>query len=558
YGGGVRMMEKVYLGDWLYNAGILGFLRILNTNTKLWEIETVGDKKIIESSNESILKFGDNYIEFDRKIFEGFAKNFFDYAFQQYGKYDRYLKLFNEYLEKINQNIPASELESIYKDLDEKIKGYSLLKNKIEESGLKKPDKKEIKKDKNLLVSYLETIIKTMENNRDEFWESDVQTYLRNLLGQKSFLNKSVVKDRYKKFCEDFEEPLKSGNIDKDKKYYCISCNERVAKKDVNFDTGISLFYGLNSDASNFVWNFNTKLPLCEICEIVYFCYFAGITPVRKNNRTVYYFVNSDSSVVDLVSENNILSEILNQNPQENPFLRFFTEYILEASYQKAKFKLQNIAILEIDITNTIMPKVYSFNVSREKAEFIKNQKNNLKEFSKSFYQIKDEKISVLPEILSLILENKLYFNYLNKLTRIYILNDEKTNLTPYRFQQLNLIISDFIKKVGGINMSVSENEMWTVYYKGKELAETLKKKNAENKIQSISYKLLNYLRIGNTNQFMNTLIRTYMAYGEEIPSSFIKALQNKENFYSLGYSFLNGFLSGNVENKNSEVKENG
>jgi CRISPR-associated protein Cst1 len=552
------MMEKVYLGDWLYNAGILGFLRILNTNTKIWEIETVGDKKIIKSLDESILKVGDNYIEFDRKIFEGFAKNFFDYAFQQYGKYNRYLKLFNEYLEKINQNIPASELESIYKDLDEKIKGYSLLKNKIEESGLKKPDKKEIKKDKNLLVSYLETIIKTMEDNRDEFWESDVQTYLRNLLGQKSFLNKSVVKDRYKKFCEDFEEPLKSGNIDKDKKYYCISCNERIAKKDVNFDTGISLFYGLNSDASNFVWNFNTKLPLCEICEIVYFCYFAGITPVRKNNRTIYYFVNSDSSVVDLVSENNILSEILNQNPQENPFLTFFTEYILEASYQKAKFKLQNIAILEIDITNTIMPKVYSFNVSREKAEFIKNQKNNLKEFSKIFYQIKDEKIAVLPEILSLILENKLYFNYLNKLTRIYISNDEKTNLTPYRFQQLNLIISDFIKKVGGINMSVSENEMWTVYYKGKELAETLKKKNAENKIQSISYKLLNYLRIGNTNQFMNTLIRTYMAYGEEIPSSFIKALQNKENFYSLGYSFLNGFLSGNVENKISEVKENG
>ncbi|MGC9133662.1 MAG: type I-B CRISPR-associated protein Cas8b1/Cst1, partial [Nanopusillaceae archaeon] len=166
------------------------------------------------------------------------------------------------YLEKINQNIPASELESIYKDLDEKIKGYSLLKNKIEESGLKKPDKKEIKKDKNLLVSYLETIIKTMENNRDEFWESDVQTYLRNLLGQKSFLNNNIAKDSYKKFFEEFEEPLKSGNTYKSKKYYCISCNERIAKKNVNFDTGISLFYGLNSDASNFVWNFNTKLPL--------------------------------------------------------------------------------------------------------------------------------------------------------------------------------------------------------------------------------------------------------------------------------------------------------
>lgn len=107
--------------------------------------------------------------------------------------------------------------------------------------------------------------------------------------------------------------------------------------------------------------------------------------------------------------------------------------------------------------------------------------------------------------------------------------------------------------------MKISENDMWTIYYKGKGLADLLKSKNAENKIQSISYKLLNALRIGNTREFMDVLIRTYMAYGEEIPSSFVKTLSDKETFYALGYSFLNGLLGEeNQAKKQEEVNNNG
>ena len=102
--------------------------------------------------------------------------------------------------------------------------------------------------------------------------------------------------------------------------------------------------------------------------------------------------------------------------------------------------------------------------------------------------------------------------------------------------------------------MPVSEKELWHIYNRGLKLSQELRKKNAENKIQSISYKLLNALRIGNTNQFMDVLVRTYMAYGQEIPSSFVKAVSDKEAFYSLGYSFLNGLLG--KENKEGENNE--
>ncbi|MDQ7056756.1 MAG: type I-B CRISPR-associated protein Cas8b1/Cst1 [Persephonella sp.] len=118
-----------------------------------------------------------------------------------------------------------------------------------------------------------------MKEDKEEFWESDAQIYLRKIYGQKSFLNRAVNKDRFKKFYKEFEEPLKSSSTEKDKKYYCISCMERKAKKNTIFDTGLSKFYGLNPDAVNFVWNFNPKLPLCEICEIIYFSYFCRTDP---------------------------------------------------------------------------------------------------------------------------------------------------------------------------------------------------------------------------------------------------------------------------------------
>jgi len=38
------------------------------------------------------------------------------------------------------------------------------------------------------------------------------------------------------------------------------------------------------------------------------------------------------------------------------------------------------------------------------------------------------------------------------------------------------------------------------------------------------------------------------MAYGKEIPSAFVKTLLDKQTFYTLGYSFLNGLLGKEQE----------
>ena len=60
------MKIKVYLNDWFYNAGIVGFLRILEDNEDEFAIRK------------------NNYIEFDTESLRNFHKYYFNYFFKKY------------------------------------------------------------------------------------------------------------------------------------------------------------------------------------------------------------------------------------------------------------------------------------------------------------------------------------------------------------------------------------------------------------------------------------------------------------------------------------------
>jgi CRISPR-associated CXXC_CXXC protein Cst1 len=447
-----------------------------------------------------------------------------------YGRYNARLEEFQRFLENLNNET----FENINKDFKNIIKNFTLLKNKL--GDVKAENSQELK-------HLIEKAIRILEQDKEEFVESDVQIFLRDFYGQKSFLNKTITQDRKKKFYEDFEEPLKTNNNQKDKKLTCVICGERPAKKDTNYDTGFSPVFGLNKDAVNFAWNFNTKLPSCDICEIVYFCYFAGLTELNGK----YYFVNLDDSVESLMLANNLFKEEIEKSP-ENPFIDFFTEYLLRIKKSQAKYTLSNINFLETELKETL-PKVFSFNIDYNTAEFIEENHENLKSLSKSFFILPDKnktRVYILTEFLNLILKKDLNYGLLYKIFKSIM--QDKAYVSNYNLQRLIIMYllykqNLYKQKVGGKEMGLEEKSLWAMYMQGKNLLERLKERDAENKIQSIAYKLLNALKIGDTNQFMDVMMRVHMAYDLEVPGLLIKALQDKDNFYLLGYSFLNGLL---------------
>ncbi|MEK7433016.1 MAG: type I-B CRISPR-associated protein Cas8b1/Cst1 [Cyanobacteriota bacterium] len=531
-------LEKVYLGDWLFNAGILGFLNIIREEKDLETLENI--------------TISENYIEFDRKILEDFSQKYFQSAFEQYGRYKRLTILFNEIIDKVNKlDLEKKESEDLIKDYHKKIKdntAFSLMKDKLKTYDIKTPELKEVKKDKNLLIDLIKKVLEIMKNDYQDFFESDVQIYLRNIYGQKSFLNLSINKDRFNKFKSDFEDNLVNNSNKEAKKVMCISCSERKAKKDANFDTGLSPFCGVNSDAKNFFWNFDTRLPLCEICELIYFCYFASFTDMGSKK---FYFVNQDTSIIDMYKANNLLKQTLNKNIKENLLIEFFSELILSKETQKANFSLQNISFIEVNLSVEILPKVYSFNISKEKAKFFNDNKQRFEKLVKASYSGKDFYKNILIESIDLILKNNFNYNYLYRLSKMRNNPKEfKPYFNTYHLQELNLLIFDFIEKVilRKEKMSMENNELWAVYNKGLTFSEILKKSNAENKLSSMSYKLLNALRIGDINSFLDVVMRVHISYSQEVPSIFIKALSSNDNFYPIGYSFVNGLLGKRYE----------
>lgn len=60
------MKTKIYTREWFYNAGIIGFLRIL------------------EHSQKDFVNIQENYIEFDTKDLKDFAQDYFQYFFDIY------------------------------------------------------------------------------------------------------------------------------------------------------------------------------------------------------------------------------------------------------------------------------------------------------------------------------------------------------------------------------------------------------------------------------------------------------------------------------------------
>ncbi|MCS7232054.1 MAG: type I-B CRISPR-associated protein Cas8b1/Cst1 [Elusimicrobiota bacterium] len=541
------MGEKIYISDWLFNAGIVGFLAILfEGKADLKE----GENKL---NNGKSIYIGENYIELDVDILEGFSDKYFSYFYKRYKRIENIEAKLQEILEKMD-NADLKEIESYYKEIKDRINNFSKLKRDLEEKNIKLFDIKELRENYSKLKDFIYKTLEHINHNRNELIENDVKVYLGKFYGQKSFLNRAVTSNFKNIFKKEFEDKIVNRKISLEKDLICINCCERKAKRDVIFDTGLSPFTGINVDSVNFFWNFKPKLPLCEICELIYFCSFGSFTESIREVNT-FFFVNYDISILSLYNSNLLLQQILKRNLNDNIFVDLLNELLIKEKIEKSKYALESIAFIILDLKKKdVLPKVYSLNMSRKKAEYlIKNYNEKVKFLSNLFYSIGDNSISIPLEFLEKFLSDSLGYNYLSFLQ--YLLFEKlrenpkvKLNYISYDLQIINLMILEYIqnfKKLGGENLMVSkpDDQLWYMFKKGRELSDKLKSVNAENKIPSIGYKLLSHLRSEDTNSFMNLVLRLYLSYELEVPNLLVKALSDKDLFLAYGYSFLNGFL---------------
>jgi CRISPR-associated protein Cst1 len=117
------------------------------------------------------------------------------------------------------------------------------------------------------------------------------------------------------------------------------------------------------------------------------------------------------------------------------------------------------------------------------------------------------------------------------------------------------------IQNLGGIgSMDKNRDYLREARGAGFHLREAyLKKDPSTGKIPGISYRLLNALKTGNRNMFMDLVLNCYMYVGREVPSIIAEVLREEDEIFStIGYAFVACFIDGDKDTKNYSGNSNG
>lgn len=340
------MKTRIYLKDWFFNAGIIGFLRIL------------------EKNEDEFATIKENYIEFETEKLKNFASYYFNYFFQRYNVAKKTQERIEKSFQKIKYNIEIETTDKLEnKSIQEKIKVEKKYSKQILKTQMDKIKKIDDEVYKEMLQNY-EAIdhikqkkdskkLEEIENNLKEILNKDhinkrlTMNLFKSILsksyfGQPSFLNvvktalsyeeqqevmhkdyiSNIIETDYlqdilenKKQMEtikvEIEEKLQSNRLTKEvesiyrniqKKYIekeknikeiqkyiqekvfsnCYMC-ENVNTLTSSYSESNFVPLAVSSDnMKNFFWNQKAEFPVCDICKLILFCIPAGITSITK------------------------------------------------------------------------------------------------------------------------------------------------------------------------------------------------------------------------------------------------------------------------------------
>lgn len=607
------MKVKVYLNEWFLNAGIIGFLRILEHN----------------NDNFAIKK--DNYIEFDTENLRNFHKYYFQYFFDRYNVtqsvIDRTKNSF-EYLEnnielvlekkedekkrkeKIKSNKKyikdtiKKQLDKI-KKIDEQI--YNEMKNAYDKID-KEETKEGIKKIKETLLNNIQK-----ENINKRLTLNLFKSILSNTYyGQPSFLNviktalayeeqqevmyidyisnivetgfiHDILEEKYsteeiKEYIENQEQEgritkeiekvyikIKKDYIEKGKELGEIQkyLKEKVIKRccmcenefgiTTNYSEGNFVPLAISSDnARNFFWNQNVKFPICDICKLILFCIPAGTTNITKTIKE-----NGEYKEKQLLS-------FVNYDTSVDTLLRTNNDFSNSSKYDN---KTENpytqliLNIIEQDekISRWQLDNIFVVEFEAEYGAYSRIEYFNIKRYVAEFFtkyskrtlsRITDYRYKL--QIIDYILKNKDIKYVINERLRDELKKDNPNGDNSFLATETRMILNLLKKeRVKVEEVKKNNDKLYVLYNLGIQIHEELKKSGEENKLSGYTYKMLNSIKTGNKKEFMDIVIRIHMSMGKDISPIFLETMQDTDlDFESIGHSFLSGLISNKYEKK--------
>ena len=609
------MKTKIYLNDWFYNCGIVGFLKILEHN----------ENQFATKKN--------NYIEIDTENLRDFNKYYFKYFYDRYNVAESVKNRTNYAFEYLENNIETpleNEEEKQRKDKIKTNKKYikDIVKKQLDK--IKKIDEQtynEIKEQydkidkENTKQGIIEIKEKILENIEKEKINKRLTLNLfKSILsntyyGQPSFLNvvktgltyeeqeKLMYKDYVSNIVETgfiqdiiegkynieeirqyIEKTKIEGNITKEiekiyskiekdyigknkeveeiQKYLkekviqrCSMCENEIGLT-TNYSEGNFVPLAISSDnARNFFWEQNVKMPICDICKLILFCIPAGITTITKTVKE-----NGDYKEKQLLS-------FVNLDTSVEKLYKTNMNFGNKSRYENRDGNPYTELILDIveqdkQVSTWQLENIFVVEFEAEYGAYSRIEYFNIKRYvSRFFIEYSEQTLSKIRDyryrlqIVDYILKNKDIKYIINDRLRDE-LNKENTNgYNSFLATRVRMILNLLKKEdIEMEEIKKSDAKLKVLYNLGIQMHEDLKRTGEENKIDGYTYKMLNSIKAGNKKQFMDIVIRIHMSMGKDVSPIFIETMQTEGlDFESIAHSFLAGLISNKYDKKDED-----
>lgn len=568
------MSQKIqlYPSNWLYNAGVVGFLRILEFAGKgdTFEFKDDGSVEIQKVALED--NFEIYYFEYITKLclmqrfslrdLTNFIKNLKNEGTDE--RKDEIVKI--EISIRESENVIQNKILGIKanKDWNDFVVIINDIRNilfqKLNEIKEKLKNIFNEEKDDKIIQG-----INKVEDNFKDFFDSIIELKAQaDFLGS-FYFNKSVVAnpkgrmlERPQKFKEKYLLPVirtKSGDI------LCIFCGNRYSEENISeLVEGDFSILGISSKKFVNFYNYYSKNGFsynrkCSICQLILLCAFAGFNlkpfPLRELDETDYIFVNYPSFKEAFEVNNKIQEEFKNYQfgtitEKINTYMKSL-ELILTIAKKKARWLLENIYFAEIKTSmrkDKVKPKFVYFNIDKGFAEVFNEY--NVGELFKNLsfrYEIyKNNEVYLSTEILKRLLEKKplIYIAFKMFWEKI---RDKDTYILPI----WSIILLEFL-----INQKRRSNMCAkTAYGILKSIQEVGRKSFSLDEIDKdkrfhISQRFLTLIRGARKEDFYNELLRLFVVYEKPLPETLFSLLTESEEvtFQEKALAFLTGFIN--------------
>ena len=414
-----------------------------------------------------------------------------------------------------------------------------------------------------LYKDYISNIIETgflKAITEDKYTVKQIENSLKEK--DQNLLTKEIIK-AYNNIKKQIE---KNKTIEEIKEYIenkvfsnCSMCeNEKVITNQYSESNFIPL--AVSSDnMANFFWNQNAKLPICDICKLVLFCIPAGITSIIKtvkengayNEKQIYSFVNYDTNVQNLLETNNYFKKISKKDMVNyNPYSEMIVN-IVGQSQKISNWQLQNIFVVEFEAEYLSYSRMEYFNITRPVATFF------TKYAEESLNKIYDYKYRI--QIVDHILKNKDILIDINNKIRDNFKQKIQNNVDSYYATKTRMNLNMLKKGENDMKETIQANnkKLAALYKIGISTREEFKNKKIENKLDGYIFRMLNCIKQGDRNEFMDIVIRLHISIEKSISPIFIESMKEEGlAFEDIGHSYLSGLASERYKKEEEENKD--